>query len=695
MVRAPSPRLIYTPLCQTPSSRLMRTRLALLAVSVAAVAASVTAQAPQDRGQPTFRSGASYVRVDMYATRDGQSIDDLKAADVEVLEDGVPQKVEDFEHVVVRSATTPTSRVEVDGVRGSREAAGDPRARVFVIFLDTYHTQAFGSARMRKPLVAFLDRVLGPDDLVALMTPEMAASDIALGRKTAVISKVLTEEWWGRRGRIADDDEKENRYRACGADMGLPEALVEEMIARRREKMTFDALEDLLVHLGGLRDERKAVITVTEGWLLFGPNPKLAEAGRPAQPPAFRPPVPPPTERGAINQPLQVECEADRRALALLDHDTRLRRIGEEANRGNVTFYPIFANGLVVFDSSIAENVSPQKDIANLRTRQESMRSLAVDTDGEAIINTNYIEKGLKRIADDLSSYYLFGYYSTNTKLDGRYRTITVRVKQPGVRVRARRGYRARTAEQVVAAAVAANVDPASTAVTNALNSVAGVNARSTFRVRPTVWMRTQGGTTGGAVWVVGEIEFRTRREPAWVAGASGEVLLLSAGGDQLGSSPVEVPAGQGAFSVRVPTASPLAAGDYAVRVRLSGRDASASDTVRVTVPEKPSAVGEAVMWRRGGSTGPQFVRTADPRFQRSDRLRLELATDTNMATARLLDRLGKALQVPVQVSERADAEGIRWIVADVTLAPLAPGDYAIEVTAGGATQVTGFRVIP
>jgi hypothetical protein len=100
-------------------------------------------------------------------------------------------------------------------------------------------------------------------------------------------------------------------------------------------------------------------------------------------------------------------------------------------------------------------------------------------------------------------------------------------------------------------------------------------------------------------------------------------------------------------------------------------------------------------MWRRGGSTGPQFVRTADPRFQRSDRLRLELATDTNMATARLLDRLGKALQVPVQVSERADAEGIRWIVADVTLAPLAPGDYAIEVTAGGAIQVTGFRVVP
>jgi VWFA-related protein len=674
---------------------LMRTRLALLAVPLVAVAA-VTAQAPQDRRQPTFRSGANYVRVDMYATRDGKPITDLKATEVEVLEDGVPQKIEDFEYVVVRPAGPDSTRTEVDGLSGSRQAAGDPRARVFVIFLDTYHTQAFGSARMRKPLVAFLDRLLGPDDLVALMTPEMAASDIALGRKTTVISKVLTEEWWGRRSRVADDDPKEVLYRQCGARMGLSAAVVEEMIARRREKMTFDALEDLLVHLGGLRDERKAVITVTEGWLLFRPNPKLAQGGEPAEIPAFRPPVPPPTERGALNQPLQVECEADRHALALLDDDTRLRRIGEDANRSNVTFYPVFARGLVVFDASIEENVSLQQDAANLRSRQESMRSLAVDTEGEAIINTNNIEGGLRRIADDLSSYYLFGYYSTNGKLDGRYRTITVRVKQPGVRVRARRGYRARTAEQVVAAAtVAANVDPASTAVTNALNSVVGVNARSTFRVRPTVWMHTQGGTTGGAVWVVGELDFRSLREPAWVGGASGEVLLLSANGDQLASSPVDVPAGQGAFSVRVPTAGPLTPGDYAVRVRLRGRDASASDTARVTVPEKPSAVGEAVMWRRGGSTGPQFVRTADPRFQRSDRLRLELATDTNGATARLLDRVGKALQVPVQVTERADADGIRWIVADVTLAPLAPGDYAIEVTAGGEIQVTGFRIIP
>lgn len=76
--------------------------------------------------------------------------------------------------------------------------------------------------------------------------------------------------------------------------------------------------------------------------------------------------------------------------------------------------------------------------------------------------------------------------------------------------------------------------------------------------------------------------------------------------------------------------------------------------------------------------------------------MRLELAADAGTASARLLDRSGKPLQVPVQISERADAaEGIRWIVAEVTLAPLAPGDYAVEVAAAGGTQVTGFRVVP
>jgi hypothetical protein len=77
--------------------------------------------------------------------------------------------------------------------------------------------------------------------------------------------------------------------------------------------------------------------------------------------------------------------------------------------------------------------------------------------------------------------------------------------------------------------------------------------------------------------------------------------------------------------------------------------------------------------------------------------LRFEHATTlSGPAKARLLDRNGNPLSVPVQVSERADQSGkFQWIVVDAALAPFAPGDYAVEVTQGTAKQVTGFRIVP
>jgi len=103
------------------------------------------------------------------------------------------------------------------------------------------------------------------------------------------------------------------------------------------------------------------------------------------------------------------------------------------------------------------------------------------------------------------------------------------------------------------------------------------------------------------------------------------------------------------------------------------------------------------VMWRRGLSTGPRYLRTADPRFMRSDRLKLELATSVaTPAKARILDRNHNELSVPAQVSERPDPSGLfRWIVVDATLAPFAAGDYSVEVTQGREKRLTEFRVVP
>jgi VWFA-related protein len=669
--------------------------LALAAVSLGA------------QNQPTFRAGANYVRVDMYATRDGKPIEDLKVDEIDILEDGVLQKIEAFEHVKVRTAPQE-SRIEPTGIAQSREMAGNPRARVFVIFMDTYHTQIEGSATMRQPLINLVDRLLGPDDFVALMTPEMSATEITLGRKTTVITRLLEREWlWGRRGRLAgsDNDEVEDLYDSCFPELSGTEGIAAQMKARRREKLTLDALEDLMVHLGGIREERKAVVTVTEGWRIYRPDSQLARPlGERQLGPGdvlLRPPRPSPSDTSQLQGSPRVKCEADRMALAMLDHEFRLQELTRIANRGNVTFYPVFARGLVAFDAPIGPEKPPPVDVdmANLRARQETLRFLADDTDGTSVINTNNIDGALRRIVDDLSSYYLMGYYTTNTKMDGRFRSITVRVKRDGARVRARKGYRGYTSEELSRGGAAPGAPESAAAVTAVMAPVVSFSARAQFRIRAAAWSRPAAAGTGSAFWVVGELDQQTKRQAAWSGSAQADVAVIAADGAQVATRRLDIRPADGAFTVEFPDAPGAAAGDYTVRIRLRSPvdgELGLNDTARVAVKDD-MPLGDAVMWRRGPSTGPQHLRTADPRFQRNERIRLELATaSAEPATARLIDRSGQPMTVPVQVSERPDPSGaFRWVVVDLALAPFGPADYAIEVTQGQATQLTAFRVVP
>jgi hypothetical protein len=87
--------------------------------------------------------------------------------------------------------------------------------------------------------------------------------------------------------------------------------------------------------------------------------------------------------------------------------------------------------------------------------------------------------------------------------------------------------------------------------------------------------------------------------------------------------------------------------------------------------------------------------------FPRSERIRLELeaAAGTPAWTGALLDRNGTRTAVPVVTAERTDtATGQRWLTADITLAPLGPGDYVVELTVAQGTEqrrtLVGIRVI-
>lgn len=665
----------------------------LLGATLTATLVAVSAQQPQ---QPTFRGGTNVVRVDLYAMRDGKIVDDLKAAEVELTEDGVKQTIESFERVVVRPPVSQDLRAEPNTVEESRQMAADPRARIFVIFLDTYHTSFNNAARMQSTVQQFVDRVVGQDDLVALMTPEMSAKDVTLGRRTSVIQGLLDTNNWGRRGRFTDNDKVEEEYEACY--VFEDPYIYQQMKARRREKLALDALDDLIVHLGGLRDERKAVLAVSEGWLQYARDPKL---GQPLKNPGIPLAGPRLVERGArgdqVSAPSLAKCEAERIALAEMDNTERLRDIGERANRVNVSFYPVGAQGLAVFDSDIGPDKPPpiEVDAKNLSRRIQGMRYLAEETDGVAIVNTNNTAPLLRKVVDDMSSYYLLTYSSTNSKLDGKFRSIGVRVSRAGVQTRARRGYRALRPEEAPATLSGGNaaptLAPAQASVLTALNAMA-FNPRAELRLRASAYALPAGQ---GAFWLVGTLDDTTRRAPEWGKGATADVAVRAGDGRTVLTAAVPLGA-DGGFAVPVPETGGLAAGDYTIRVRAKGgAGATIDETARATIAAQPPSIGEPVVWRRRPATGLTYFRTADPRASRTDRLRFELSTAAIAApSAALLDRTGQPIAVPVQVSTR-DENGTRWIVLDVTIAPLAPGDYAIEVKAGDATRTVAFRVVP
>jgi VWFA-related protein len=707
-----------------------------LAVSLLVAAALGTGIGPsQDPKQPPIRTQANYVRVDIYPMSNGRPVQDLRAEDFEVLEDGVPQAIQNFEHIAISPGGPQAQRVDPTTVEASRQAIANPRTRVFVIFLDVNNVSVEGTWSVREPLIKLVDRILGPDDLVGIMTPEMSPAQIAFARRTDVFERAMRDRMpWGTRHTLHEDP-REREYQACyppltqEVEQGmLTSELVVKMKARRRERLTLDALRDLSMYVRNLREERTAVIAVSEGWLLFRPDPQMTKLrvecacfGTGGDPKTCRGCEPVGKEqvpgidpigvgpggrlgRGSLadspHRALNSDCDRERMGLAQMDNDAYFRTLLDDANRANVSFYPVDPRGLAAWDTPLGPEPPPTmlQDQANLKSRREAMFNMAAATDGLAVMTSNDLDTGLKRVADDLTSYYLLGYYSTNAKLDGRFRKITVRVKRPGVDVRARRGYRAPTEAEVAAAAAAAPPPPVSaeeTARTTAMDALARIRPEARFRI----YAAAGGDAAGGApsiVWVAGELQPPPAADP-WTKGGTADIDV-TAGGTTT-TAKVTLAPGERAFLTSVTLPKPVAAGAFDVRARLTGADPEAArlaDSIHV-----PLTAGsrQPLLYRRGPATGNRVLPAATFLFSRTERLRVEIPApaDAKPGSGRLLDRAGQPLSVPVVTGEKTDDAGRRWIVADVTLAPLGAGDYVIELsfTAGGRENktVTAIRV--
>ena len=696
-------------------------RRVLVIAGGCAVLAGAALVAQQQEQRPTFRAGAAYVRLDVYPHEGDRPVVDLTRDDFEVFEDGVAQQIETFEHVAVRPGGPSATRIEPSSVGEARQMASDPRARLFVLFLDTYHVDGTSGYQVRGPLMRLLNRAIGQDDLVAVMTPEMSGAAVTFTRRTGAIEELLDRHWeYGRRFRRVGLDPDEELYEACyppePGDQAGTSGIAQEMIDRRREKMTLDALEDLVIHLEGLRDERKAVLVISEGWPLYRPNSNLARTVRGRVPGRPQVGVGPDgrLRSGDLGRSAGgdlLRCDQDRIRLAQEDHEQQFRRMLDLANRANATFYPVDPRGLPVFDRPVGAPgvaLSPNQDQMQLRGRLEALHTLASATDGIAVTNSNDIDAGLRRVVDDLTSYYLIGYYSTNTRLDGRFRSVKVGVKRPGVTVRTRRGYLAPTPEEVEARA-GAEKEAASSARPEAAALAALARQRANAFVHLAAgyeWLPGSAGPRGAALWLVAELDAAAgRRDEQWREGAE-VTLALSGGGAGASESRHTLSPTSRALRLRFPDddTGTLEPGDYTVRVTSKpvGGTLSTSEVVRVTVPPLPeagrTAVGNARLLRRGPFSGAGWVPTGDLRFRRQERVRVEVpvAGTISESTTRLLDRNGKPLNVPVAPLSGGGTSAVAG--GEVTLAPLAASDYLLETTIkhpGGTEKVlTAFKII-
>jgi len=663
-------------------------------------------QPPAQQGQqaqpPVFRVEANFVRVDVYPTAGGKAVLDLKQDEFEVLEDGVPQKVQTFEHVVIQAPTMLDRAVALEPktVQQSREMVADSKARLFVLFLDTYHISREGAMNSRAALTRFLTQAIGPEDLVAVTTPEMPTGAMTFARRTESIEALLERYWrWSRRGSMTEYEPIEEQYIRCYpiglGDAGSISGTAREMIRRRRERITLEALQGLVVYLGGLREERKAVLAVSEGWLIYGRDNT----------------VPPPTMAGLSRFDSEMSrCEADRAVLAQEDHGLDFRKMMDDANRANVSFYPMDPRGLVAFDTPISEEpISVTTDAARLRNRLDSLRTLAENTDGVAIVDSNNLDKGLRRVVDDLSSYYLLGYYSTNTKSDGSYRAIKVRVKRPGVDVRHRRGYRAATkAELAEMTSVSEAKNSPPSPVASVVSSLGRVRTDAVVQARAGyTWAAAPDGSIAPVLWLVGEWDpSLATRDDQWKAGADVLVAVAAPNKAALEGSKQTLTREARSFVLRVPVPAGQSAGDYSLRVttKPAGVSLGSTETLRVVVPEWPKpgalAIGQPQLFRRAPFTGRAFAPAGDLRFRRLERLRVEVSVLGPMSSGevRLLDRAGNPLNVPVASATRDEA-GAKVVSGEVVLAPLGVGDYVLEttVTQGATTQkvLTAFKIVP
>jgi VWFA-related protein len=407
---------------------------AALVCLVTGLSAQSPAPPADQQTPPNFRVQIDAVTMDVIIKDDqGRFVPDLRKDEFEVYEDGVKQEITSMTmshggrvtNVLEAAPPAPPEGIILPPVRRVTDTSG----RIFLFFVDDLHLQFQNSGRVRELFKKIAKNLVHDGDLFGIVSsgPSSIAIDMTYDRRR--LDEAINK--------IAGSGLKPSEIINRGSGSEGPTEL------RYNAHVAFSTMREGLENLEKVHNRRKALVWVSEGYD-FNPFQESRLGLRDANSPflqnqsnVMRNSA---NEDGTTQRDPLNDMQKQSETFSDSDLAFELGELTRSANRANTTIYTIDPRGLVA-GSDIDEQVDPSEWNAFVRKSQDSMRVLAEETGGLAVVNMNDFDKALKQIDAASSDYYVLGYYSSNPDPTKRRRQIEVKTSRKGLNVFSRKEY--------------------------------------------------------------------------------------------------------------------------------------------------------------------------------------------------------------------------------------------------------------
>jgi VWFA-related protein len=437
--------------------------------------AAVVCQQPKPSPQPAVQSKDEVVRVttnlvqvDVVATdKDGKQVSDLRPEDFEVFEDGRKQRITNFSYISAdagpnaQSAGTPGRSVEKDSprVQPALLRPEDVR-RTIALVIDDLGISFESVGFVRQAIRKFLDEQMQPNDLVAIiLTSSGSGSQQQFTSDKRKLYAALDRIRWYPNGRGGESPFPVRNTSETAADFQNTEQVINEFEEEREATYAIGTFGTLGFIVRSLADMpgRKSLVLISEAFQLFttqGRNERLLAAMRRL------------TDQANRASTVIYTLDASGLQTLNLTASDKVAGPGYIFNHTSAVLPATPPRETIRVDQSIAmqarrdsqdafgklNSLADQRRTENIEA-QTVLSFLAHETGGIAARNGNDLGAGLQRIMDDQKGYYLLGYRLAESTPDPktgqrRFHHLEVKVKRPGLIVRARNGFYGVTDEE-------------------------------------------------------------------------------------------------------------------------------------------------------------------------------------------------------------------------------------------------------